>query len=108
MEGLTEEEQAVRRLALRLYGFDDSIVYPLSSQKSLRELEITPFQGAYGVAGYAIAVNGSPPRGIFIAAGYQKVFYISPGRSSSRKLQEKDTKVVLDFLKANNCQWSGL
>jgi hypothetical protein len=31
-----------------------------------REICVTPFEGNYGKAGYVIAINGSPPRGILI------------------------------------------
>lgn len=34
-----------------------------------RELVITPFGGNYGVAGYIIVINGSPPRGIVMVIG---------------------------------------
>jgi hypothetical protein len=31
-----------------------------------RELVCTPFEGAYGFAGWVFAIDGSPPRGIFV------------------------------------------
>lgn len=31
-----------------------------------REVIVTPFDGAYGLAGYVFAVNGSPPRGVVV------------------------------------------
>jgi hypothetical protein len=34
-----------------------------------REVCITPFEGNYGVAGWVIVINGSPPRGILTVVG---------------------------------------
>ena len=97
---MIEAERAIRQLALRLYGrsdFDDSIVSPAGLDGSLRELEVTSYNGAYGVAGHVIAINGSPPRGTFITVAYGGVIYIkSDGRP--RILKDEDAEIVHLFL----------
>ena len=55
-----------------------------------REIVVTPYDGAYGRAGYVVVVNGSPPRGLFIYPGeYGGVaqFIVCVAASRSRRIE---------------------
>ena len=99
---MTEEEQAIRELAHRLYYgkatyYDDQIKTPKST--GLRPLIVTPYDGAYGRAGWIIAVEGSPPRGTFVTATYRSVIYINSSAGKVRRLKDQDAETVFCYLK---------
>lgn len=86
-------ELRVRRVIARLY---DPSVDPSADMLS-RPLVATPFQGNYGRAGWVIAVNGSPPRGVVTVLGGD-AFFISSGRSK-RITREPQLAAIFAFLK---------
>lgn len=89
-----------RKLALKLWRIEDSIVTPAKEDFSLRDINVSPYTGAYGLAGYVLAVNGSPPRGTFIAvASYRHVFYLD-GHGRSRRLSYEHGEIVWEYLEA--------
>jgi hypothetical protein len=98
---VTPEERKLRLLALKRYGHEDSILKGRrldSGEPDLRSLVVTQYQGAYGEAGYVVAVEGSPPRGTFITVAYGGAVYItSDGRA--KRLPEDSVKTVLAFVK---------
>ncbi len=67
-----------------------------------RELVVTPFDGAYGRAGFVIAVNGSPPRGVMVSLeGDSKsvppaIFFLEMDKS--RRVGDAQAKIVRRFL----------
>lgn len=83
-------EQAFRKLILREVGVT------LTLDELTRELVVEPFGGWYGSpAGWVIAVNGSPPRGVMVITGdgskwpdaahaIDYVVILSPARSVKR------------------------
>jgi len=56
-------EERFLKLCCRLIGLRS-----LKGRREMadREVVITPYGGAYGVAGVVVAVEGSPPRGMFL------------------------------------------
>lgn len=66
-----------------------------SSDFQERELCCTPFTGAYGRAGWVIAVNGSPPRGVLVALS-QSVYHLDG--KSKRLTSQKDIGVVYRYI----------
>jgi hypothetical protein len=70
---ITTPEEAVEAL-YRL--FDD--MWPPAGGLRSRDLCCTPFRGAYGRAGWVIAVNGSPPRGVLtVLTNVENETYVS-------------------------------
>lgn len=70
-----------------------------------RELIVTKYDGAYGTAGWVIALNGSPPRGVLIASpeNYVPDIAVFVNFNSSRRcrsLGEKQSRLVRDVLSA--------
>jgi hypothetical protein len=53
-----------------------------------RDLIVTPFEGCYGIAGYVVTLNGSPPR-IVLAALDGLVYSLEPRR---RRVLTSDSK----------------
>lgn len=97
---MTDAERELRLLALKLYGrtdFDDSILVSAYPGGKPRELCCTPYEGAYGVAGHVVAVNGSPPRGTFVTTAYDGVVYIN-AEGKSRKIPEGQADIVHAFV----------
>ncbi len=41
-----------------------------------RQLIVTPFEGNYGLAGYVLVMNGSPPKGVIIIVANDEIFPI--------------------------------
>ena len=92
---MTDAEITLRQLAASVYH-DDEITYGHDGHP--RKIHVTPYDGAYGLAGYVVAVNGSPPRGTFITTAYHGCVYITPdGRS--RKMSERQAGMVYAYLK---------
>lgn len=44
----------------------DALGFKFSGDDLTRAIRITPFDGAYGIAGYTVAIEGTPPRGVFV------------------------------------------
>lgn len=87
-----EPERALRELLMNLSDeFRRWDIYQ-------RELCIAPYPGAYGLAGWVITVNGSPPRGtIIVEASYGHAYYLkSDGRF--RHLSEHQARAVTEAL----------
>ncbi len=70
-----------------------------------RDIVVTPFDGAYGHAGVVVALNGSPPRGLFLVTdesldpngyGFGVVWF--DGGQRARVLSEQQAKVIIRFL----------
>lgn len=90
---LTEDDiqSRLRNLLAKLYR------YPARDYHQ-RDLVCTPFDGAYGRAGWVICVNGSPPQGTLLVIGKgarDPVFYAYEGRS--RKLSSDQCQLVREF-----------
>jgi hypothetical protein len=70
-----------------------------------RDLWVTPIHSAYEfAAGFAIAINGSPPRGCIIALGNEDYRVFCSGDlfdGKMRRLSPRDARTVRDFLKSN-------
>ena len=64
-----------------------------------RDIELTPYLGAYGTAGWVCAVNGSPPRGtVVVPISYQgQVIFVRSG-GGARRLGSAQANVVTTFL----------
>lgn len=101
-KAMSAEEQAFRKLALKMYrGADDSI---LSSPRSLRDIVVTPYNGHYDeIAGYVIAINGSPPRGVFVTfRPYRETVYAMPNRV--HRLNDDQSEIVHAYLESTGRQ----
>lgn len=68
-----------------------------------RELVVSPFDGHYGLAGWIIAVNGSPPRGVVVSLETRErrympasVFYLEMDKS--RRLGAAQASIVRKFI----------
>ena len=98
----SEEPQVTEmsKLLRHLYGVNTA-----SGRKDFdgREIVMTPFGGAYGQAGWVIAVEGSPPRGVIISLETERHDYQPPaifylGMDRSRRLGDAQAKTVRKFL----------
>jgi hypothetical protein len=74
-----------------------------------RALCCAPFPGEYGVAGWTLAVQGAPPRGLIFFTSAAMV-YVKPGEC--RALEPGKLYSVLKrfrerYLSAAICRWSG-
>lgn len=72
-----------------------------------RKLVVTDFEGAYGQAGTAIVLEGSPPRGVIISLETEHhrlvppaIFYLA--MDSSRRMGEAQSRLVRRFLEQRN------
>lgn len=99
---MTRAETKLRELLRHLYGCRS--IGEMSDLDS-REVIVTPFGGAYGVAGHVIALNGSPPRGVIVSMeGRDNGFWIPPAifylaQDKSKRLgQEGQSRTVRAFL----------
>lgn len=97
-------EQGLREIILRLrYGKSPSPAARKDDDQ--RKLCVTPFDGNYGIAGYAIVLNGSPPHGCIISLegdNYDhympaSIFFLDQDRSR-RMASEADCDLVRQFL----------
>lgn len=68
-----------------------------------RDIVTTPFFGAYGIAGFSIVVEGSPPRGVIVSLETElhtyyppAIFYLS--MDSSRRLGDAQAEIVRSFI----------
>ena len=53
----------------------------VSSDYLGRDVIVTPYEGAYGVAGYVVAINGSPPKGVaFVQTSSMQLWLVNPWR----------------------------
>jgi hypothetical protein len=66
-----------------------------------RELICTPYEGNYGIAGWVLCINGSPPRGTLIVPqdhSQGRAFYLESGDWGCRKISsEKHMSVISAF-----------
>jgi hypothetical protein len=108
---LAEAPQAVKRAAAERLG--ELLLHLLHGRPpgrlaredfERRERVCTPFGGCYGVAGWVLAVNGSPPRGALVVMGDvlftapATVFYLGQGRSR-RLAGEGQVRAVREFFR---------
>lgn len=78
-----------------------------------RAIVVSPWMGHYGLAGYILAVEGSPARGIVIVdISDDQMIHIGPKKISrwlfyrgshwgNKSKAEKNCELILSFLKAN-------
>lgn len=102
---MIDEEKKLRELAAQLIGYKDTITVP-NKDGFLRDIIVSPYNGAYGLAGYVVAIDGTPPRGTFMTIEAQQCTYIGAGRP--KLLSQQKSAVVLDYLKAMGFPRSGL
>lgn len=103
----SKQEADFRRLAHRLYYPGQDVT---DHDDQAREIVITPYGGAYGaVAGYVVAVNGSPPKGTFIVlAGYAgaPIYFVGRGKGRTyespvgRAGKRNAWVIIMDFLES--------
>ena len=69
-----------------------------------REIIITPFAGNYGLAGYVMAVNGSPPKAIVVVDQYGVAFRRLDKTIARTKFQSRQTwDRAIGFLTKHGC-----
>ena len=95
---MNTSEKAFRVLARKLYGsrVDDAIENP-ASDGTLRDICTTPYQGAYGIAGLVVVINGSPPRGTFVTGPYGRIIYMD-SEGSARRMIPGQAMIVWHYL----------
>jgi len=54
------------RLRVEAYALRGWGPWGLSEDELRRPIFVTPYPGAYGVAGYVVTIEGTPPRGTFV------------------------------------------
>lgn len=78
-----------RRFIRIVYEFLD---WPLPSDEDEgRNIVITPYEGAYGVAGHVIAIEGSPPRGVVYVASSETAIALGSAPSRAKTFRRGDT-----------------
>lgn len=96
------EYKALHSLLLELYS---GRIPTEAARKDFegRDLVATPFGGAYGHAGWIIAVNGSPPRGVIVCLETKdhkyvpaSIFYLEVDKS--RRLGSAQADIVRAFV----------
>jgi len=68
-----------------------------------RDLIYTPFCGAYGIAGWVLALEGSPPRGVIVSLETERHRYVPPAiffltMDKSRRVGEAQAREVRKFI----------
>lgn len=103
---MTNAEKNLRELFFHLlYSAGDQPSIKAKQDFDDRELVVTPFDGCYGRAGWVLAMNGSPPRGILVsteASGMNnhpaQIFYIRSDKS--KRIGPAQAEVVRTYLKS--------
>ena len=103
---MTDEERALKDLIVFL-SFGERPRPTLVEDYRARDLVVTTFGGNYGPAGWVIALNGSPPRGLFLVTkeamswgeGGSRILWFD-GASRPRLLGDRQADVVRRYLRA--------
>jgi hypothetical protein len=69
LNAMTEAERELRLANWADRGY--SQYYSITADELGRPIVVTPFEGAYGVAGYVVCINGSPPRGAYVVLNHE-------------------------------------
>ena len=67
LDSMAPAEAALHRQICKVRGWARAEDIPLDELE--RKLYVTPFLGGYGVAGYVVALEGSPPRFLAVIVG---------------------------------------
>lgn len=84
LDAMAPAAAALHREICKLRGWTQLEAIPADELE--RRLHVTPFAGAYGVAGYVVALEGSPPRFLAVVLGGNIVRVLLPRRPAIREI----------------------
>lgn len=99
---MSEEEKNLRETFYKLCFSPGERTRKIRENFEGRDIVTTPFGGNYGVAGWAICMNGSPPRGtvIHMRNDNSRAHFILDGRT--KRIGDAQVEVIRQYLKFIN------